>query len=299
MKINKLNYENYVIDYIEGTLSKELKKDFDLFLEKNEDVYEEIKDYISAPVLEESDEIFTNKKSLKRSAAFKPFYLLALIPFLLGGIYFLSGNNTTTDTKKIKIEAKEVVRQFAQQETEEVKQQINTKVTRQETKVKTEGKQVKKETKNKLAQKQESKVYYAASTNSKENNSKSPQFTIIADEETQVNKNTNINELIADASPKVQSQELLDAVTSLELLPLKSLKNDIDLSLLNATVSSITPKNKSLIDQILENNTWLEMVTPASFDDIDIKESLAIEANINTDRSRKILNAFIPESLVK
>jgi len=124
MKINKLNYENYVIDYIEGTLSTELKKDFDLFLEKNEEVYEEIKDYISAPTLEESSEVYDDKKLLKKSEGFNPYYLLALIPIFLIGAYFFSSTNEPIEKQEIKSAPVESVRQFAQ---EKVNEKLPTK----------------------------------------------------------------------------------------------------------------------------------------------------------------------------
>jgi len=107
------------------------------------------------------------------------------------------------------------------------------------------------------------------------------------------------DQAIAEVDTDIQTPDLLESVASLDALPIQSLKNELNLGLMNATVASITPKDKSLIDQIMEKNAWLEMVTPASFEDIDLKASLAIESNATVNTSRKILNAFIPESLVK
>ena len=53
MKVNKLNYETYIIDYLEGTLSQEDRLDFEIYLQENPSVKVEMEEFLSAPVLEE------------------------------------------------------------------------------------------------------------------------------------------------------------------------------------------------------------------------------------------------------
>jgi len=100
MKINKLNYENFVIDYIEGNLNSDQKEAFDFFIQDHPEVYEEIKDFISAPILKEDTSItFENKKVLFNKA---PSYSLiwVLFPILLLGTGFLFFNQTNKDVEQ-------------------------------------------------------------------------------------------------------------------------------------------------------------------------------------------------------
>jgi len=250
--------------------------------------------------------VFTDKKSLRKRDAFNPYYLLALIPFLLGGIYFLSGGNIETTTPEIKVEPSEMVRNFAQEETKEINQETKIDKVEKETKSNITPKVFKQEKQSKNGiKKQEStnKVYFASSEN--QESSSIPKITLgkmtpVSTENKNIqNPEIKLTEAIAEERTTSQTQSPLQEVASLETLPIKSLEKDVDLGLMTATVASITPKNKNLIDQIIEKNSWLEMVTPASFENLDLKESLAIESNENVNTSRKILNAFIPESLVK
>ncbi len=82
MKITKLNYELFAIDYLEGNLSREEKQLFDQFLEKYPEAKEELSDYLEAPLLIEDDSItFINKDQ-----HLKPRKLAWLMPVLLTGI---------------------------------------------------------------------------------------------------------------------------------------------------------------------------------------------------------------------
>lgn len=67
MKINKLNYEAYAIDYLEGTLSAEDRKAFDAFLKQNPSVKQELDDYLEGPIVEDvSGATFARKDAVKQ-----------------------------------------------------------------------------------------------------------------------------------------------------------------------------------------------------------------------------------------
>jgi len=66
MKINKENYEIYVLDYIEGNLSSDIRKDFICFLEKNPDIKDQINN-LKEIELEASPLSFTSKELLKKN----------------------------------------------------------------------------------------------------------------------------------------------------------------------------------------------------------------------------------------
>ncbi len=65
MKINRNNYENHVIDYLEGNLSEEVNKAFELFLDQHQDIKNEIIDLLDIS-LPSDFTVFENKEKLKR-----------------------------------------------------------------------------------------------------------------------------------------------------------------------------------------------------------------------------------------
>lgn len=301
MKINKLNYENYVIDYIEGTLSIELKRDFDLFLENNKEVYDEIKDYMSAPILEEPEVVFTDKKSIIRKNYTGRYALLALIPLLLVGAYFLLGKQeaptqssqkqkTEKKTETKEIEAKEI--EMANTETEsrilnkqkeEVEEVVPQSIEKKEAK-----REIKKDVKTKQPMLK------------KENLDVEKMIQASPVEMNFASNETKIEEIKIDEKP---SHEFIK--NPIELGNMK-MSFDFDTRTIPTTEMAFAEaktfdgsQESKLKEQIKNNSSWLEMFTPASFEDIDLKESLAIQTNVEVNSTRKILNAFIPESLVK
>jgi len=293
MKINKLNYENYVIDYIEGTLSIELKKDFDLFLEKNEEVYEEIKDYISAPVLEESTVVFEDKKSLKKSNSLSPYLLLAFIPILLLGAYFLMPK-TPEKAEPVELKTTEMVNQFAQAETNESQSIIKEPIKKQVDEIKTE-------------QQLEKVVSQRKSTPKPMINSQieEKEEVLFASSETPTTIQSGDKlrmKIVKPSAPLISASpglEKVNQIAALETLSLNAFENSSSLAQADAAMANLTPQARKIKTQTPERSSWLEMITPASFEDIDLRESLAIESNVEINTSKKILNAFIPESFVK
>ena len=65
MKIDKNNYEEYAMDFLEGTLSEEAQAAFVLFLEQHPEIQDELVGADEA-ILKPETEHFTNKKSLKK-----------------------------------------------------------------------------------------------------------------------------------------------------------------------------------------------------------------------------------------
>lgn len=95
MKINKLNYEAFMIDYIEGTLSLEDRAMMDLFLSYHPDLKAEINQYLEAPRLVEDVElVFTEKaKYLKRTQHIWSIIAIT-ITILLSALLFWSYINS-------------------------------------------------------------------------------------------------------------------------------------------------------------------------------------------------------------
>jgi len=111
MKINKVNYENFVIDYLEGSLSPDLKAEFDSFLQVNPKVYEEIKLYLSAPVLAEPNEtVFAEKDLLKRrviSYRWLGSLAAAAAVLLIGSFFFFNGTDNSSNIASVQDKPKQ------------------------------------------------------------------------------------------------------------------------------------------------------------------------------------------------
>ncbi len=69
MKINKLNYEAFALEYLEGTLSVKEQEAMDQFLLKHPDIKAELEDMKSFSVLTPEPIVFNNKKQLLKAPA--------------------------------------------------------------------------------------------------------------------------------------------------------------------------------------------------------------------------------------
>ena len=310
MKINKLNYENYVIDYIEGTLSIELKKDFDLFLEQNQDVYEEIKDYMSAPIYEETEEVFTNKKAVLQSNNIGKYALMALIPLLLIGAYFVmpSTTDTQTSTTAEKMEKEERWSREPRTENREERGDLEERGNREprtesreergdlEEGGNREARAESREERRNLEPRTENRdaKIIEPSLNKenfdKENTSK-PSLSEMRFAEVETTKETQKEKAVA-------SRPILNTPVAIKNLDLSFDHNYQRTSKSTMVIAQMDTFNDSEEKKEKKNIGWLEMITPAAFENIDVRESLAIQSNKNID-SRKILNAFKPETIVK
>ena len=291
MKINKLNYENYVLDYIEGTLSIELKKDFDLFLEKNKDVYEEIKDYMSAPIYEETEEIFTNKKAVLKNSITGKYALLALIPIIFLGAYFLMNN---------KIETTPLVENIERANQEERKNHEPITENQEERWSQEERRNPEPRTENRKKNEKRDSESIQEEIESTEPILNKENFDI-----KNITKPSSSEMRFASVEPKrsVLEEEIIARPILNTAVAIGNIDFNIEDSYQRTAkssmkIASVKTFNESEMKREKKSNGWLEMITPAAFEDIDLKESLAIQSNKNID-SRKILNAFIPDTVVK
>lgn len=296
MKINKLNYENYVIDYIEGTLSIDLKKDFDQFLEKNKDVYDEIKEYMSAPIYEETEEIFKNKKAIRQSNNIGKIALLTLIPLLFLGIYFIS--NSKEEQKASSVEKSENLAVEADTKVEETKviqeeqnlgeNRIESKKIANKEKLAEKKKVTKKKTEAKVPKRQTKEMIQPTVA--------PMQFAAATVPTQQIEP--KVIETKKFEKEAVASRELISAPISIGNLELKFDVPGQTIVSSKMAFAEVSNSNQDLEIQQKKKSAWLEMITPAAFEDLNLKESLAVQSSRDID-TKKILNAFIPESIVK
>lgn len=85
MVINKLNYETYALDYLEGTLSMELMVEMKQFLEQNPEIEAEFLAYKSIVVSPDESIVYEGKEQLKRPP------IVAKIPFVTWSGWLFSG----------------------------------------------------------------------------------------------------------------------------------------------------------------------------------------------------------------
>jgi len=90
MKFNKLNYEAFMIDYLEGSLSQSDKLAFDQFLAKHPKIKSELTDYLEAPLMMEDLSItYTNKEKLYQPKSKKPILWISALVLLLASVLTL------------------------------------------------------------------------------------------------------------------------------------------------------------------------------------------------------------------
>ena len=299
MKINKLNYENFVIDYIEGTLSIELKKEFDVFLENHKEVYDEIKDYMSAPILEEPEVIYTDKKVILQKSKNGKYALLALIPVLLIGAYLFFGSTnqeTTPVADKKKTEVGVLESQGSEGQMEEDKNTDSQMSESQRSDVR-ESKVKETEVRKSEGQMEEVKKKEEIEPTLKKENFELEQMKEPSEIEKRFAAVTPLEEV-----KDIRGKDLINNPMEIGTL---NINFDFDSKFTSskqmsfAEVKSFNGSEENKIDIQNRSRGWLELITPASFEDIDLKESLAIQTNVDINSSRKFLNAFIPESIVK
>jgi hypothetical protein len=100
--INRENYEEYCLDYLEGNLSEDLKSEFDEFINENPDLENEVQDVELFYLTEPENIVFSDKKSLMKKTTpvvirMRPMYwkwAVAAACFLgiVGGVLFVQSN---------------------------------------------------------------------------------------------------------------------------------------------------------------------------------------------------------------
>lgn len=103
MKINKLNYEAFMIDYIEGNLSHTDRQAMDSFLNENPLLKQEINMYLEAPIIKEDPSIVFNSKAklLKKEQGISSIvWLIPLLLIVSIGIWYLLKDPAVTPVKE-------------------------------------------------------------------------------------------------------------------------------------------------------------------------------------------------------
>ncbi len=122
MKININNYEEWMIDYIEGNLSQEQQKEFAEFLAFHPELKGELEIFQQTKLQPDLNIVFAGKDALKQKEAGKVIVMtnwvryaagIAAVMLLFVGIRFFNGNNETNQTAIRKYQPQQMETPFA------------------------------------------------------------------------------------------------------------------------------------------------------------------------------------------
>jgi len=333
MSINKLNYENYIIDYIEGSLSSDLKSEFDVFIKLHPEIHIEIKNYLAAPILAEDKEIiFEHKEDLVKTNAGSSrqkfgAVLFALLLIAFFGFYHwnsmtqkqfsqLSSMMPTSIEKTTAIETNSLQKAKTKSTLNQKKEQLNESdnISESENK-KEENGNAKESTINKIdlnkvekmndRKNEEDRVIQPKQVedNSIEEASKKPAIIQYATEtiENSVPKTHMVSNEVNNESKNNEFQETntvtlsqLDEVVMISSLTNESLRpSKKPRRTVVLHMASVTPAEYESDNK----SKILDLFIPQSYKDIELKKSV-VTTNSSGNKN-KILKAFAPKSISK
>ena len=270
MKINRLNYEKYLVDYVDGTLDDRSRVEVNNFIHSNPDIEKELNFYTNAVILEPVDIIYEEKSSVYK----KPNYRIILLPLLvivsliLGIILFKSTPETLIQQAEI-----------SEQKTSQVKPKKNTNnITIQPTAVKTIAASPK----------------LSGTTNPGYYSIPFKEIIPLAIRKTKINAQFNypIKEIrslsIKSDVPLMAMNNRIQHIESRELRIVSGITTEIDPSdFFRLYPSRTKSKNKHLLATII----------PRAFH--SSRRGVAPNRGLSIDKSNSILNTLIPRSFTK
>jgi len=137
MKINKINYEAYAIDYLEGTLSSADRKAFEELMAQYPAIKQELDDYLEAPLLTEDESIlFEGKAELVQQGGNSVWLYVGMLVLVaaLGALMFFGKEETQSELKQKKEETVRPIEiQPTEKETDKVIQYAETETKTEKT----------------------------------------------------------------------------------------------------------------------------------------------------------------------
>jgi len=295
MKINKLNYENFVIDYIEGNLSRDQKEAFDFFIKGHPEVYDEIKDFMSAPILKVDESItFENKEALlMKSSSFS--FLWILIPLLCIGTGFLFFFNQTEEVPKAKKE--EIIQSIPMATNLKTEENIEGGIIESAPIVKEE--RVEEE---RVEEKTE-EVIVAVANQIKPTASPTKIFTkpVISSsnvaEKVLELENAGIVQVAVEKEEQIITQIEREELS--KIIPLENQSADLNSSIATKEIN-MNFSNKIILKKSDDNWKDLrEAFATNAWKEVDLRDALTSESVSDFMKEKKILKSFIPETFTK
>lgn len=322
MKINKLNYEAYAIDYLEGTLSAEDRKTFDAFIKQYPEVKQELNDYLEAPMLEDvGSERFEEKELVRRNDTDGMRKGLLLLGLLLVGV-FVTGifigintkNKSTVEEKKTTVKKETEMRPVSREKSKAV---VPTYIAAEES---SDGKADKRNEKNvESAVEVEENIWASTASAKKAIEESTPTSELKSNRVAEMKLKQNLEEpidirVIATISKEVESIFLSEEepAQKKDRRPLKLIAR-LSSREAGSVATELATRQGSVTERLVPNmerdvayeetyptvikkSRWLKILTPQAYKNIELENTLAI-SNLKSAVT-EIEEAIVPEILI-
>jgi len=279
MKINKLNYEAFVIDYVEGNLSADDKTAVDTFLNLHPEIREELTDYLEAPILIEDDNItFDKKEELLRPVSKKLLLSLLFLGLLISvGVILNQFSSSSSAIDSPNYEVPESSEDKSYLPLAEVKAQpVDFQELEKTTNNSAVSQKVKSSNKAPDSKKQTTSTNLVASTkNSISKIIPSKALAVQTIPKTSKIQNTVVDQSLLTKNPESQKEEI-SSLASAPLIP--TLTKDAIASTAQTQLLSQTKVMVIVIDQTQENNEnkkWWSVIAPQAYENTNLRQALS------------------------
>ncbi len=302
MKINKLNYEHFVIDYIEDQLDGPTKEAFQQFLQKHPEVKKEISAFLDAPVMiEDTSVTYENKEALLKpeSNAFRfwPLFLIAAL-LVAGALLLITADSNEPASKETPTIESQPETFFAEQPAIKEEEEVLVEETQTEivNEISTKDANQADESMRTSIASSKPKVIVKENTTTSEKdiindiaNSEAEVADVKEAQEIQIAMNETTEEIFASINEETE----LESIGALHLPNAVNHSTDVvyDSGLTMRIVS--TPK----VEIEEENENWKELFRPRSYEEVDLKEAIALSNDDNKIIDKKLINTLIPSHL--
>lgn len=307
MKINKLNYEAYAIDYLEGALSAEDRKAFEAFLKKNPGIKQELDDYLGAPLMEDvGGEAFVRKAAVKqRGRAGKGIIFIGLLLFGIFALGLRIGMNTqSTEAPQEELPVQKAQREVKSNKSEEkvtVKPNYMAEQLKSKKNTSVEQPSVKAEVEEIIAVNKALEVRTEKDVHQIEEHRIEIVTDLIGTEAIAVTRSSAASSRMP--SPANLSKRISPALESVESLASRLMQNQV-VSLEKATLMSARQAPAMETDIAYEpveqpsskRSRWIKILTPQSYKNVELENTIAI-TNLKS-AVNEIEDAIVPEILI-
>ncbi len=308
MKINKLNYETFVIDYLEGQLSADQRQAFERFVEDHPEVRAEMDHYLQAPIMTEDERVVYSQKAKSKKRGSVLYWVLGgVLVLMLGtGVWMYSSTSAAApevpvlrpmqqeDTRVLPLANEDKIVKSLESEMPQEVVQENWPIESRKTDAKTAGVPLQiaatgdPESEKKDNQKPAAQTDVIDQLNQPLYASDTDQAEAVAAAALLVAENPITKTLQVES--KMMSRAQLPAIQALAGVSTPVGLNEPRIVEL---VTTIMPRNKTTVKK---KSGWRKLITPQSYEDIDLRSALVSQTLKSAVEDTE--NAFVPEILL-
>jgi flagellar biosynthesis GTPase FlhF len=290
MKITKLNYELYIIDYLEGTLDASVRTEFDSFMNQHPEVKLEIESYLEAPVMIEDEKvIMENKHTLKKGVTKSRvgwITALLLLPLACGIFYFgfMQGRESGHQVQvHVQVQTQEQVQEQVQDivQTEEQEQdQYQTEIKKE-----VQGQIVDqiqktdqpKEPSKKLVQEKEQKMEREQKINFENKQPRNIGQEPIKVEPLFYKENKRERNYVEPKRKTIDQGENDRTMASFDIITKKNYLLDVPVGVRNESLAAVSTEvvvTEKIIETKKKGVNWKNIFTPSAYRNLDVEKAL-------------------------